>query len=268
MIFSSCGAENVHSFAETGQEVKQTPRYDTHIQLAYLYEDIAVVGQSIYGVASKEGEVRIVSQNIGSGEIVNEVIIPEETAVQCIAADSQGNIYAAGERSFWKMNCAGDISAFDDFVLEDMESAANITLKGIYTDGNGYFYFHYAMGLPSIEFYEDAETDTFTWADRIYIKDSQLKTVFYEQIPNSRGTRLVAFSVDREGNPMAIVQDVEGLHVSKIDVAEKNWYVKGNWMKAIRKIWSRFLLQKMGSCIAKGMTCFSIIIRGKSLKKY
>lgn len=267
LIFSSCGAENVHSFAETGQEVQQTPRYDTHIQLAYLYEDIAVVGQSIYGVASKEGEVRIVSQNIGSGEIVNEVIIPEETAVQCITADSQGNIYAAGERSFWKMNCAGDISAFDDFVLEDMESAANITLKGIYTDGNGYFYLHYTMGLPSIEFYEDAETDTFTWADRIYIKDSQLKTVFYEQIPNSRGTRLVAFSVDREGNPMAIVQDVEGLHVSKIDVAEKKLVCKGQLDESDTEDLEQVSFTENGFLYCKGNDLFQYNYKRKESEK-
>ena len=229
LMLSACGREMVTSpieMEELSEQEQQIPRHDTHIPLAYLYEDAVVAGQMIYGVAIEADEVIIVSQNVESGEIVNKVAIPGETDIKSITADLQGNIYAAGENSFWRIDHVGEVRAFDDFVLEDLENADYVTVKGIYTDEKGYFYLHYAMSLPSREFYEGAEEDIYTWADRIYIKDSQLKTVFYEQIPNSRGTQLVAFSLDKDGKPMVLAQDSKGLCVSEIDVAEKKMVLK------------------------------------------
>lgn len=224
-MLSGCGKEAEKSvpikMEEVPRQEQQVSWQDTHVPLAYPYEYAVVVGRVLYGAVIEADGVVVVSQSVESGEIINEAIIPGETAVKSITADSQGNIYAAGESSFWEINPEGEVRAFEDFVLEDLEKAINVTVKGIYTDGNGYFYLHYAMGLPVGDFYEDMEEDVFTWADRVYIKDSQLKTVFYEQIPDSRGNRLVAFSLDGDGRPMILAQDPEGLYVSEIDVAEK-----------------------------------------------
>ncbi len=267
LVISACGRENISSTVEIEEGAEQTPRHDTHIPLAYLYEDAVVAGQIIYGAAIEADEVMIVSQKVESGEIINEATIPGETVVKSIVADSQGNIYVAGESSFWEINCAGEVRAFNDFVLEDLEKADNVTIKGIYTDEEGYFYFHYAMGLPSKEFYEDAETDTFTWADRIYIKDSQLNTVFYEQVPNSRGTRLVAFSLDGDGKPMVLVQDSEGLYVSEIDVLKRKMVVKWQLEEAGAEEITQVNFTESGYVFCKGNDLFQYNYKKKEAEK-
>ena len=269
-MLCACGREAKNApikMEEVSQREQQISWQDTHILLAYPYEYAVVADRVLYGAVMEADGARIVSQNVESGEIINETIIPGETAVKSLTADSQGNIYAAGENSFWEINREGEVRAFEDFVLEDLEKAVNVTVKGIYTDKKGYFYLHYAMGLPAGDFYEDMETDVLTWADRIYIKDSQLKTVFYEQIPDSRGNRLVAFSLDGDGRPMILAQDPEGLYVSEIDVAEKKIVLKSQLGEARSEEITQVSFTEAGFLFCKGNDLYLYNYKKKAAEK-
>lgn len=108
---------------------------------------------------------------------------------------------------------------------------------------------------------------TYTWGDRIYIKDSQLKTVFYEQIPNSRGTQLVAFSLDRDGNPMILAQDLKGLCVSEIDVAEKKMVLKRQFGEARAEEITQVSFTEDGFLFCKGNNLFQYNYDKKTAEK-
>ena len=66
------------------------------------------------------------------------------------------------------------------------------------------------------EFSEDAEKNVYTLADRIYVKDAQLQTLFYEQIPNSSGCQLLSFSIGNNGVPTILVKDIDGVYVQEL----------------------------------------------------
>ena len=220
LLLSACGTEGYGTAEKTdsvtGQETQQQWQ-DIHTSLDYQYEDVVVKDQVLYGCYADNDGAVIISQNIESGEIINEVRLPNVTDVKGIAADLQDNIYVAAGNSFWKVSNTGDAKAFDDFVLEEQEKAQNIMPKGIYIDDKGYFYFHYEMGLPLSEFYEDAEANIYTMADRIYVKNSRLETEFYEQIPHSQETQLVSFSLNEEDKPMILAKDSEGFYMGELD---------------------------------------------------
>ena len=76
-----------------------------------------------------------------------------------------------------------------------MENAVRFSPNAFFADDNGYFYLWYKLDIPLKEFYEDAEDDVYTEADRIYVKDSQMNTLFYEQVPYSNGCQLLDFSL-------------------------------------------------------------------------
>lgn len=191
---------------------------DSHIPLKYYYEDVVLRDGVAYGYYFKESGIGIIAQNVQTGEVLNEVEIPGVTQVGNLTADSQGNIYLAGEDTFWKISGSGEIGVFEDFVLEDLEDDLSPTPRGIYVDAEGRFYLQYKMTLPMKVFYDDGEDNVYSMADRIYVKDSGLNTLFYEQIPDSRGSAMLAFSFSESGVPTVLAKSPEGIYISEIDV--------------------------------------------------
>lgn len=196
---------------------------DSHISLGRRF-DVAVVKDDIlYGAYIDAAGLAAVSLDIQSGNILSETEIAGATDIWGITADSQKNMYVMGSLDekdcFWKIDNNGQVVVWDDFELENCayyEYYQHPQPKGMYMDEKGTFYLWYELNVPSMEFDKEAEPDVYTMADRIYVKDSQLKTLYYEQIPDSNGSKLLGFSFDREGAPTILAQDTEGVYMREL----------------------------------------------------
>ena len=102
-----------------------------------------------------------------------------------------------------------------------MENAVRFSPNAFFADDNGYFYLWYKLDIPLKEFYEDAEDDVYTEADRIYVKDSQMNTLFYEQVPYSNGCQLLDFSLGEGGVPVILAKEPEGVYLQELNINRK-----------------------------------------------
>lgn len=209
----------------------------SHIALENRYDSITVSGDMVYGCRRENGKTVIEYLDRESLAVRQSVPLTDSIFVQNIAADGQGNLYLYGSQDgsdkFWKLNGDGSLQALEDFVLEDTENAGNITPSGILADDQGYIYVWYRMDLPSAEVMEDSEEyegygedvedveDIYMFVDRIYIMDSQFNTLFYEQIRDAMGMRLLSFQAGGEEDPLLVVQDGDDIYAQTINVEQR-----------------------------------------------
>lgn len=196
---------------------------DSHITLGRRFDVAVVKDDIVYGAYIDATGLVVVSLNTQDGSILSEAEIEGATDLWSITADSQKNMYIVGsldERDcFWKIDNNGQVTVWDDFELENSayyEYYLHPQPKGMYMDEKGIFYLWYELNVPATEFDREAEPDVYTMADRIYVKDSQLQTLYYEQIPDSNGSKLLGFSFDRVGVPTILAQDAEGVYMREL----------------------------------------------------
>jgi hypothetical protein len=211
---------------------------DSHVALSSHYDGIAVRDNVVYGYYEDENGTQVVSCDVQSGEILQSVKIDDVTEVQGITADVQGNIYLVELEDpgaggiLWKIDTHGKATVVDDIVLEDLSDDGFFILKNIYVDESGYIYFECQTSVlvkdfdnALLDFFESAGLDTndfdATMVDRIYVKDSQLNTVFYEQVVNACGSEIVSFSFDENGTPIILAKDSDGAYIEELDVENK-----------------------------------------------
>lgn len=127
----------------------------------------------------------------------------------------------------------GNINSFENAVLEDTENAMRaVDSKGMYTDANGLYYLWCELCIPSEEIYEEEEyarlvqedpllKDAYGYVERIYVKDEQMRTLFYVQVPSVRGSDLISFYLDEESIPTLFAKDTGGLYTQQIDVQQQ-----------------------------------------------
>lgn len=239
MLVSGCGAginkgndikEKTDQENDSDQTNRSAAKYswkDKHISLDRQYQAVTVTEDKIYGCSEENGQLVIICQDKESGSLEKQISVPEVSDVHSMDADEVGNIFiVAGidenSSEFLKIDPDGNCSSMGNLVMEDTENAEFIQPKGLYVDGDGYFYVWYEMALPLTEIFEDVEKedyDTYGMIDRIYVKDAEFQTVFYEQVANCRGSQLKSFFVKEEGNPLLIAEDPEGIYLQEMDVA-------------------------------------------------
>lgn len=195
---------------------------DSHVSLGRRFDVAVVKDDIIYGAYIDATGLVAVSLNTQDGNILSEAEIAGATDLWSITADSQKNMYIVGtldERDcFWQIDNSGQVTVWDDFELENSayEDYLHPQPKGMYMDEKGTFYLWYELSVPAMEFDREADPDSYTVADRIYVKDSQLQTLYYEQIPDLNGSKLLGFSFDREGAPTILAQDTEGVYMREL----------------------------------------------------
>lgn len=199
-----------------------------HMALNNRYDSITVSGDKVYGCCQENGHTIIEYLDRESFAVEKSVPLPEGASVQTIAADTQGNVYLCGSQDgndgFWKLDGDGSLQELKDFVLEDTENAVFITPWGILVDDRGYTYVWYRMAVPETEVMEDVEEveeDVYVDVDRIYIMDSQFNPLFYEQVMDARGMRLLSFQAGGNEDPLLVVQDQEDIYTQTINVEQR-----------------------------------------------
>ncbi len=219
------------------QKEEEISWQDTHVSLGNLYDGVTVRDGVIYGYCENENGTKVVSQDLQSGEVLQTVEIEDVSNVQNIAADAKGNIYLVEvqqprqwvfEGFIWKIDTQGQVSSIGDLELEDMEEAieSDTVPKGIFIDDGGNYYLWYEVGIPARIFFGMDEIEReygsvlYTLTDRIYVKDADLNALFYEQIPESEGYRLLSFFFDEGGSPVILAKDPDGVYIEELSVEQ------------------------------------------------
>lgn len=114
-----------------------------------------------------------------------------------VGVDRDGNVYLLeteeGQARLWKVETDGTVRDCGTLGLEDTERADELSMKGIDTDGEGNFYIWCEMIVPVQRKVENESQTSEVWhyEDRVYVKDPQMKTVYYEKIEDISGTQVL-----------------------------------------------------------------------------
>jgi len=244
-----CGKATVSENEKTeyGVEQVQSTWVDNHVPLHNFYKKSVIEGDMIYSCAYSGEKMSVVYQDKKDGTISREVSLPDISEVHSMHVDVSGNVYITGsdgeKTSFWKIDGAGNVTGFENMTLEDMESVKHTnTPKGIYADNNGFSYLWYRLCILVKEIYNGEELqeflkespvkDAYGHVERIYVKDAQMDTLFYVQVPSLRGSRLINFYLNESGEAILLAEDAEGIYTQQIDVTqqkttEKNYFDTG-----------------------------------------
>lgn len=193
----------------------------SHSPLSEQYEGATMADGKIYAYRYVEGGVDISVFAADTVEQTASYGIPDVTEVISISANDSEQICLWGStengNTLWQVSPNGDIRTLENIEVEDLGLYAE--LKNFYADSNGLYYIWYTMHVPCAEVYEDGEKNVYTALDRIYVKDQQMNTILYEQIPDSYFNKLLSMAFDEEGIPVMLARDEDGYYVQRMRTA-------------------------------------------------
>ena len=225
-------SEAAHRETAQSAENQNDPKEEPHSWQASYHPlenryDLALAAGAIYGCVQDDGRVSIDSINKEGFRLEGNCVLPDASVALGLAADGEGGVYLLESRKegavLWRISGDGRAAAEAGIKLEDMEEADDLALRGIQTGPDGYFYLWCEMIVPEMEIMEGRETEIWHDAARIYVKDGQLQTLFYEEIAEMSGTRVLDFQVGADGTPFFLVKDREGIYIQEIDREKKGW---------------------------------------------
>lgn len=195
-----------------------------YFPLEKAYAQILSAGQTFYGLFDSGGGTWLDSIGKDSLTVEGEVSLQDVALQSGIAADKDGNLYlpAAGEETgLWKIDTKNGSGTYEKVELEDYSDRNCLVLRGIETDSEGYCYIWCELVIPQMRDIEGVEREVWYETDRVYVKDRDGKTVFYQDIPNVSGVDVLYFQVDGEGRPGFLVRNDSEIQLQELDVAEK-----------------------------------------------
>ncbi len=214
-----CGKGQERSKTEIQSEENETKQWNaSHFSMADRYEFATINDGMIYACRYCEEGLKISVFETDSVALTKDILVPGVTEAKGFSINSEGQICLfAGTGNgdvFLTVSANGDIGSAEDFTVENLGELP--VLKNIYADRNGLYYLWYEMSVPCAEVYENGEEDIYTRLDRIYVKDQEMNTIIYEQIPDSYGNKLLSVAFDDAGVPMLLARDEEGFYVRQI----------------------------------------------------
>ena len=194
----------------------------SYTRLENQYDLALAAGDRIYGCLLGDGEVQIDQRKKEGSSVEGTITLPLASSISGLTADAAGNVYILENRDesvgLWKVGQDGGLSDRAELSLEARENTDSLSLKGIAADERGYLYVWCEMMVAEMEAFEGGEHEVWHFVDRVYVKDGQLKTIFYEEVDDVGGTQTLDFQIGTDGTPFFLVKDQEGLFIQEIDV--------------------------------------------------
>ena len=184
--------------------------------------DMAVAADKIYGCFYQGDQAIIESLDRQTAAVDNTFTLSGVTYLSGMVADKAGNVYILGNRGensgLWIIEGDGSFRDFSEMELEDTEEVLDISPKGIFADQRGYLYLWCGMEIPRMEMAGAHEIKVYYSVDRIYVKDQELHTVFYQEIDNVEGVQVLNFQVPEDNSPILVMMDSDGIFTQAMDV--------------------------------------------------
>lgn len=222
-----CGKEQPIGTQENKPDADEVIRWGAcHTSMPEQYEMATINNNKIY--TCRYGEEGLIVEIFGGEnvEMIESYIIPNVAEIKSISINSSEQIclFCTIENSdvFLNISSDGEISTIEDIRVENLGKLP--VLKNVYADSNGLYYLWYEMSVPCSEVYEAGEADIYTRLDRIYVKDQEMNTIVYEEVPDSFGNKLLSFAFDEDGIPVLFAKDEEGYYVKKVRTTDCKEY--------------------------------------------
>lgn len=227
MSMTGCGKEPQINTSGEQKDIVETISWNvSHSPMSEQYEAATIDHDKIYACRYGEEGLIISVFAIDTVELTKTYKIPDVTEFKSISINSSGQICIFGSTEdgnvLWKVDPNGEIGTIENIEVENLGLFPS--LKNFYADSNGYYYLWYEMSVPCAEVYEDGEEDVYTDLDRIYVKDQQMNTIIYEEVPDSYKNKLLSLAFDEDGIPVLLARDEEGYYVRRVRIAEGETY--------------------------------------------
>ena len=224
LLFTSCGVSGNNEGKGILQEGAVSWK-ENHSLLERQYALALSTERNIYGCYVKDDDVLLDSIDKEGFSVKETFVLSDAMLISGMAADWEDNVYILDVREesacIWKVDADGRFQDPVSITLESTKDAKDLFLKGVYTDQNGYLYVWCEMSVSEEKMEEGTVIEVWHEVDRVYVKDGQLNTIFYDEIPNISKTEVLNFQVAADGSPIFIVRDEDGVYMQEIDVAKK-----------------------------------------------
>ena len=94
-------------------------------------------------------------------------------------------------------------------------------LRGIVSDKNALGYVWCQMLIPEEQNVGGTVCEVWHSVDRVYVKNQQLQTMFYDENSNISGTEVLSVQINSEGVPVFLVKNQEEVYLQKISVQKE-----------------------------------------------
>lgn len=194
----------------------------SYFPLENSYVQVIAADDALYGCCGSDGQMRLDRIDKGSLSVSETFVLPAASLDSGIAADREGNIYlpeSSGEGAWlWKIDTKGDSQENQKITLENITDENDLFLKGIQRDAKGRLYVWCSVCIPEIVLIENRENQIWHYADRVYVKDEQLKTIYCEEIHNISGVDTMSFQLDAEGLPFFVIKEEKEIYRQALDI--------------------------------------------------
>lgn len=250
LLITGCGKEEPKMNPNIPENINEVFQWQvSHTPMLNQYEEATIYDGKIYAYRYGKDSVIVSVFATDTVESLQSYEIPGFIDVKSISVNMSKQICIFGSTekgdTLWQIEENGDIHTIEDVEVENLGKLPE--LVNFYADSNGYYYIWYQMSVPCAEVYENGEEDIYTRLDRIYVKDQQMKTIVYEEVPDSYNNKLLGFTFNEDGVPMLLAKDEEGYYVRRIRTSNRNAYepsrletdelinLEGNNVKAFTK---------------------------------
>lgn len=227
LLVTGCGKENSVTTSDSEKDIDDAIQWNvSHSSMLEQYEAATINDGKIYAYQYGEAGINISVFATDTVQQVESYEIPGVIEVKSISINASGQICLFGStengNTLWQVSSNGDISIIEGIEVENLGKLPEV--KNFYADSNGYYYIWYEMSVPCAEVYENGEEDVYTRLDRIYVKDQQMNTIIYEEVPDSYNNKLLGLAFDENGAPVLLAKDGEGYYVQKMRTTDREEY--------------------------------------------
>lgn len=238
LLVTGCGKENFVTISDSHKDIDNAIQWNvSHSPMSEQYEAATINDGKIYAYQYGEEGINIFVFATDTVQQVDFYEVPGVIEVKSISINASGQICLFGStekgNTLWQISSNGDVGIIEEIEVENLGKLPE--LKNFYADSNGYYYIWYEMSVPCAEVYENGEEDIYTRLDRIYVKDQQMNTIIYEEVPDSYNNKLLGFAFDENGIPTLLAKDEEGYYIQEMRTTDREEYKpsrleNGEWM--------------------------------------
>lgn len=219
LFLTGCGTGKRETVMEEQLNTKERNQWNvTHYEMDDKYTSAIINEDKIYACYNRDNGVAVSVYNLITQRMETTYALSEVLEVQSISVNSQNEICLLGStmegETLWTIKEDGQVCAIENIQLENLGLFTEF--RKIFADKDGNYYIWYAMSVPCSEVYEDGETDVYTRLDRIYVKDSQMNTIVYEEVPNSYHNKFIGLYFDEDDQPILLAKDEDGYYTRRV----------------------------------------------------